>query len=263
VFVHIQERHMKVSVVIPTLREAERISTLLNALEVQEYAPLEVIVVDAASEDGTAEIVRQHPKVLLVADARRGTSRQRNAGAKIASGELLIFMDADNNPSPHFVRDVVSAYRRWRFAVACPWFVARESWSIRAAYFGFNLLFSLGQSWLRTGSGVCIIARRAAWEQIGGFRDDLHLGEDIDFIRRAARHGWHRHLWVGLETSGRRFQTEGMGKLLWFYARISPYVLLGRWDKLRAIPYAAAPYENLDKKQEDTVETTASSCRTN
>ncbi len=250
---------MKVSVVVPTLREAERIDTLLNALEVQSYSPLEIIVIDGSSEDGTAEIVQQHPKVLLMAGAERGTSRQRNAGAEIASGELLIFMDADNNPAPHFVRDVVNSYRRWPFAVACPWFVARESWRIRLIYWGFNLLFWLGQSWVRTGSGVCLITRREVWKTCGGFREDLHLGEDIDFLRRAARYGWHRHLWVGLETSGRRFQREGVGKLIWFYARISPFVMLGLWDKLSTIPYPAAPYQNIDKIQEDAVESTASS----
>jgi glycosyltransferase involved in cell wall biosynthesis len=253
---------MKVSVIVPTLREAERINSLLIALEAQQYAPLELIVVDGGSEDDTAEIVRRHPKVLLLTDGERGTSRQRNAGAKIASGELLIFMDADNIPSPHFVRDVVNSYRRWPFAVACPWFVARESWGIRLVYWGFNVLFWLGQTWLRTGSGVCLITPRRVWEQCGGFRDDLHLGEDIDFLRRAARYGWHRHLWVGLETSGRRFQRDGVGKLIWFYVRMTPYVILGRWDKLQSLPYPAAPYQKLDKKQADAVDSTASACRT-
>ena len=231
---------LSVTVVIPTLCESARIGGLLQALSEQEYdGPLQIIVVDGGSEDGTPAVVQHFPQVLCLT-GERGTARQRNAGARVAQGELLIFMDADNHPGPHFVRDVAHSFRRLPFGVACPWFVARESAAIRTAYFGFNVLFWLGQSTLRTGSGVCLIAPRAVWQKCGGFRDDLHLGEDVEFLRRAARYGWHRHLLIGLETSGRRFERDGVVSLLRFYARISPLILLGRWDALQKLEYRAS-----------------------
>lgn len=230
---------LSVTVIIPTLNESARIGFLLQALSEQRYDALQIIVVDGASEDGTSEIVQHFPQVLCLT-GKRGTARQRNAGAQAALGELLIFMDADNHPGPNFVRDVAHSFRRLPFGVACPWFVARESAAIRTAYFSFNVLFWLGQSTLRTGSGVCLIAPRAVWQKCGGFRDDLHLGEDVEFLRRAARYGWHRHLLIGLETSGRRFERDGVVSLLRFYARISPLILLGRWDALQKLEYRAS-----------------------
>ncbi len=241
-----------ISVVIPTLREAERIGGLLRALQAQElpieYSKPEIIVVDGNSEDETQNIVRGFPDVKLIV-GERGTARQRNLGAREASGELIVWMDADCLPDAQFLHRVAKAYQRFPFAVACPWFVARESPAISLAYLWFNVLFFLGQSWLRTGSGVCIIAPRDVWEQTGGFDESLHLGEDIQFIRRASKFGLHRHLLIPLQTSGRRFQEKGVARLMWFYARITPHILLGRYHKLQDTEYEAAPYG----KNEDRV----------
>ncbi len=96
-------RVMNVTVIIPTLNEAARIGALLRALQAQSYAPLEIIVCDGDSDDGTPEIVRQFENVTLL-ECERGTSTQRNYGGTNASGELLIFMDADDLPSPRFRR---------------------------------------------------------------------------------------------------------------------------------------------------------------
>jgi len=62
-------------------------------------------------------------------------------------------------------------------------------------------------------------------------------------LRRAAKCGWHRHLLVPLETSGRRFREKGALKLVLFYARIAPLILLGRWKELQKLRYEAAPYD--------------------
>ena len=229
---------MTISVVIPTLNEAARIGDLLRALKSQvadiEYSMCEIIVVDGDSDDETREVVRQFSDVKLI-ESERGVSRQRNAGGRAANGELIVFMDADCVPPPKFLKQIARSYKRFPFRVACPWFVARESFGVRLSYFVFNVLFWLGQSTLRTGSGVCIIVPRKVFAQTGGFDESLHLGEDIHFIRRC---GWpHRHLLVLLETSGRRFQSEGVWKLMRFYARISPAILLGRFGSLRDVKY--------------------------
>lgn len=249
-----------ISVVIPTLREAERIGDLLRALQAQElpieYSKAEIIVVDGGSEDETQDVVRGFPDVKLII-GERGTARQRNEGALQATGELIVWMDADCLPDARFLHRIAKSYQKLPFAVACPWFVARESLAVRLAYLWFNGLFFLGQGWLRTGSGVCIIAPRDVWEKCGGFDPNLHLGEDIQFIRRASKFGLHRHLLIPLRTSGRRFQQKGVWRLMGFYARITPHILLGRYHKLQDVEYEAAPYgksENrvLDAGEEST-----------
>lgn len=231
------------SVIIPTLNEAARIGDLLRALQAQTIKA-QIIVADGQSDDETARVVGEFADVELL-NCERGVARQRNAGARAATGELLVFLDADDVPPPRFLESVANSYRKLPFAVACPWFVAHDgNFATKTIYAGFNVGFWLGQSTLRLGSGVCLIAPRAHFQSCGGFDEALHLGEDIQLIRKLCpRYGLHRQLLVPLGTSGRRFEREGAGRLLWFYACITPLLVLGLWRPLQKIGYAAAPYE--------------------
>ena len=230
----------EISVVIPTLNEAARIGKLLESLQNQSAPPLEILVVDGGSSDETAREVARFSGVRCL-NCDRGTARQRNFGARAARGELLVFFDADDAPDSEFLLRVGKSFRRWPFAVACPWFRARDSGGlVRAVYFAFNVGFWSGQSTLRMGSGVCLIVPRAKFEACGGFDESLHLGEDIELIRKLCpRFGWHRHLLIGLETSGRRFEQRGAWRLMWFYARITPLLVLGWWKPLQKQRYDA------------------------
>ena len=238
------------SVVIPTLNEAAHIGDLLRALQAQTVGA-QIIVADGESDDETARIISEFADVELL-NCARGVSRQRNAGARASSGELLIFLDADDVPPPHFLESVANSYCKLPFAVACPWFVAHDgNWATKTIYTGFNVGFWLGQSTLRLGSGVCLIAPRAAFIECGGFDETLHLGEDVQLIRKLCpRYGLHRQLLVRLGTSGRRFEHQGAARLLWFYACITPLLVLGLWRPLQKIGYAAAPYDE-DSARED------------
>lgn len=236
-----------ISVVIPALNEAARVEKLVGALQIQTLAPLEIMVCDGDSNDDTARIAQQAgAKVLRCA---RGTSKQRNTGARAAKGELLVFLDADDLPSPQFLENVARSFRRFPFSVACPWFVARDAgfW-VRLIYVGFNISFFLSQSTIRAGSGVCLICPRDKFLACGGFHEEMHLGEDVRLIRQLCpRFGFHRHLLVPLETSGRRFQNDGIWKLLGFYLFISPFAMLGWWAPLQKLKYKAAPYDGDEK----------------
>jgi glycosyltransferase involved in cell wall biosynthesis len=236
---------LAISVVIPTLNEERRIRALLTALHAQiEAPPFEILVCDGASHDCTASVARSFDQVQLL-ECQRGVSRQRNSGARHATGQLLIFLDADDLPSPHFLARVWRSYNRLPFAVACPWFLAGDGGTFsKLCYFAFNLGFFVGQSTLRMGSGVCLICPRDRFLKAGGFDESLHLGEDIHLIRKLCpRYGLHRHLLVPLTTSARRFEHENPLKLMLFYGRITPLLVLGLWKPLQRIRYEAAPYE--------------------
>ena len=232
-----------ISVIIPTLNEAPRIEVLVAALRAQTRAPLEILVCDGDSDDDTALLAQNAGATVLLCG--RGTAKQRNLGARAARGELLVFLDADDLPAPRFLDQVARSFASLPFAVACPWFVARDAGLfVRAIYFAFNIGFFLGQSTLRTGSGVCLICPRAAFLESGGFDETMHLGEDVRLIRALCpRYGLHRHLLVLLETSGRRFASQGAWRLVGFYALISPLILLGLWQPLQRLVYKAAPYK--------------------
>ncbi|RYG64539.1 glycosyltransferase [bacterium] len=234
-----------VSVVIPTLNEEGRIGALLEALEAQTGAPeFEILVCDGKSNDRTVAISNRYKSVRVLL-GERGVSRQRNLGARHASGELLVFLDADDLPSPHFLKQVWESYCRLPFAIACPWLVAGDgSRFSQFCYFAFNLGFFAGQSTLRMGSGVCLICPRDRFHKVGGFEEKFHLGEDVHLIRKLCpRYGLHRHLLVPLTTSARRFEHENPWKLMAFYTKITPYLIFGLWEPLQKFGYKAAPYE--------------------
>ncbi|CAB1129996.1 Glyco_trans_2-like domain-containing protein [Candidatus Hydrogenisulfobacillus filiaventi] len=92
---------MKISVVIPAYNARAVIADALESALNQELAPLEVIVVDDGSTDGTADWVRsRYPGVVVIEQANGGPSRARNAGIAAARGDWVAFLDADDRWHP-------------------------------------------------------------------------------------------------------------------------------------------------------------------
>jgi GT2 family glycosyltransferase len=106
---------MLLSVVIPALNAEEHLATQLDALAAQTYAgDWELVVADNGSTDRTrdvAEQVRSHVPNLTVVDAsaRRGSNPARNAGARAAHGEFLLFLDADDEVAPSWLDAMATA----------------------------------------------------------------------------------------------------------------------------------------------------------
>ncbi|MDR1651659.1 MAG: glycosyltransferase [Synergistaceae bacterium] len=98
-----------ISVVIPAYNAQNTIEPTLRSVFAQEYRNLEVIVADDASKDGTAAAARRallagdRPWKLIELESNRGVSAARNEGMKAASGEYLLFMDADDRADPDFL----------------------------------------------------------------------------------------------------------------------------------------------------------------
>lgn len=108
------EGRPSVSVVVPTLNEADNIDALLAALVIQRPAgcEVEIVVVDDGSTDGTREHVRrwakEHPVRLLPRDSERGLASAVLAGAGKAEGEILVVMDADLSHPPEAIGELVA-----------------------------------------------------------------------------------------------------------------------------------------------------------
>jgi len=101
------------SVVIPA-RNAERtLPRVLDALARQEPAPAEVIVVDDASTDGTAEVARGRGARVVEPGERRFAGGARNAGWDAAAGDLVVFLDADAVPRDGWGAGIVRAAREF------------------------------------------------------------------------------------------------------------------------------------------------------
>jgi glycosyltransferase involved in cell wall biosynthesis len=90
-----------VSVVIPAWRSADYVEEAVGSVRAQTIEPLELIVVDDASEDGTAEIARALGATVIEHDANQGAARTRNDGLEAARGEWIALLDCDDAWLPH------------------------------------------------------------------------------------------------------------------------------------------------------------------
>lgn len=97
-----------VTVVIPCYNGAKVVGRCLSALERQTYTPFEVLLIDDASTDGTADAVAKYPFVkLLRNETNRGVSYARNRGVEEAKGKYLHFLDVDDEVSSNFYEEMV------------------------------------------------------------------------------------------------------------------------------------------------------------
>lgn len=192
---------VRVSVVIPTLNEAERIERILESVEGQG-GDVEAIVADGGSTDGTRARVNGGARLIC---SPRGRAVQMNAGAAAASGDVLLFLHADTT-LPERAAERVRAAAEAGFVGGCFLNRFRESgWAGRF----FDPLRDLRTRLLREFYGDnAIFVRRRVFEEIGGFRR-LPIMEDYDLAVRMRRRGRLCVIPDRVLTSARRFLKNG------------------------------------------------------
>ena len=94
---------MKISIVIPAYNEEKAIESVIDACLKQTYPDFEIIVVDNASTDKTSELA-QKKKVKVVLENRKGLLWAREAGRKVATGQIIANLDADCLPDPDWLQ---------------------------------------------------------------------------------------------------------------------------------------------------------------
>src|SRR5262245_3776744 len=101
------------TVVIPTCNHAGHVGEAIASVLRQQYRPVEIIVVDDGSSDDTARVVREFgAAVCYVRQENRGLSAARNAGIRLAAGEYVGLLDADDLYEPQFLRILVGELER-------------------------------------------------------------------------------------------------------------------------------------------------------
>jgi glycosyltransferase involved in cell wall biosynthesis len=232
---------MSISVIIPVLNEQKYIQRLVACLAKQRVKPKEIILVDGGSTDKTRQIAKKLPVTLY--KTKQGTGWQRSYGGHRASGDVLVFFDADVLPPPDFLQRVERICLRRKLAVACPLFHPQNSrLDIILVYWVFNGIFFLLQRLLPSGAGMCIVVKRSIFQKAGGF-DPQFIHDDIHFIRKASAIGKFGILPVILPVSDRRFRKEGTVKTLAMYALLSVCFLFGAFKLANKIPYKFAHYQ--------------------
>src|SRR3989344_1131844 len=105
---------MKISVIIPTLNEEKHIGKLLDSVNTARYAKKEIIIVDGGSTDRTVEIAKsKRVRVVKETGKVRCPANAKNIGAKVAKGEVLLYLDADTHSiSNNFIEDAMKEFRK-------------------------------------------------------------------------------------------------------------------------------------------------------
>ncbi|NOZ61363.1 MAG: glycosyltransferase family 2 protein [Calditrichaeota bacterium] len=199
---------MKISVVIPTLNEAKNIRSLLAYLKNLD-SDLDLIVADADSHDGTAELAA--PLAKVVPSQRRGRGAQMNAGAKRANGDIFWFIHADCFPHP----DSVAALKKILsdpevVGGAFEYSLDADGWFFRFAEFVSNHKNHVLQTFY---GDMGIFVRRNVFQRMGGYKE-IPLMEDMDFCTRLKKEGKIAILPLRIRTSARRWIEEGIIKNL-------------------------------------------------
>lgn len=181
----------RLSVVIPARNEAAHIEAALASVAAQTYPldRLECVVVDNGSTDATAETARdfaaRHPylDVVVVTEPLPGVARAKNRGARCATGDILFFLDADSWMTPNLARDIDTRYHAGAPA-GCIRVVADSDDPLERGFFN---LMELGPVLFGVRSQMPYCAS-TLFHALGGFQEELHLAEDLDFLRRAREH---------------------------------------------------------------------------
>lgn len=223
---------MGISVIIPTLNEAEALPRLIASLR-QCGGIAEIIVSDGGSTDGTREWCRQQQDVHL-ADSRRGKGPQLNAGAAVARGDLLLFLHADCLLNPEALSALQTAMKNPRFAGGAFYirFAEETPRALRLVERGINFRTALTR---RATGDQGIFVRRQVFATIGG-APEWPLFEDVELVRRIRSAGGFVTIREPLIISGRRYAEQGVIRttLLIYVLRLGYWVgfspqTLKRW----------------------------------
>jgi rSAM/selenodomain-associated transferase 2 len=189
---------LTLSVVIPAHNESREICHVVRA--VTKQMPYEVIVAAGSSTDGTADIARQEG--VRVSVGAKGRAAQMNEGARLATGEALVFLHCDTFLPPDGLRQIqhaldnpVNVGGRFRVSFDCEGFGYR----LLAFYTRFPF-FSYGDQ--------VFFVRRSVFRALRGFDCNVPF-EDVDFYRRMRRYGRDQILKSSVVTSARRFRKAG------------------------------------------------------
>ena len=220
---------MKVSVVVPVLNEMDCLVALLLQLRRVAEQGVDVVLVDGGSIDSTVQQIRQAGFSVVVGG--RGRARQMNLGANHASGDVLLFLHADNSLPTNWLQAIeahLTPVKCWgRFDVRI---------------LGRSLMFPViarSMNWRSRWSGIAtgdqaMFMTRDAFTTVGGFPDQP-LMEDIEMSQRLL--GISRPACIASKTttSGRRWETRGvwttiilMWRLRWRYWRGCPATELAK-----------------------------------
>ncbi|HEY6362027.1 MAG TPA: glycosyltransferase [Vicinamibacterales bacterium] len=229
---------MRISVIVPAFNEEAELGATLHSIRAAMAAfdglgwSSELIVCDNNSSDRTAGIARAAGATVVFEPVNQ-IGRARNTGAARATGDWLIFVDADSHPGVPLFEDVAAEIQRGRCVAGGSTVTFQNP---RPALRAVSLAWSAVSRLNRWAAGSFIFCRATVFREVGGFSHDLFAGEEIDLFRRLKRSARgsgraitivHRH---PIRTSDRKMRLYTWREILVFMLR----TLAARGQTLRS-----------------------------
>lgn len=218
---------MKISIIIPAFNEERLLGQTLREVQasLQSFTSLgwatELIVCDNNSTDRTAEIAGEAGATVVFEPVNQ-IARARNRGTQAATGDWLLFIDADSHPSAALMEDVAGAINSGCYLAGGATVRLEDGYPVANFFTGFWNLLSRTRRLL---AGSFIFCEAQAFRKIGGFSHEMFAGEELDLsarLQQLARETGkslvilHRH---PLVTSARKVRLYSGRELLWFFLR--------------------------------------------
>ena len=242
------------SIIIPTLNEENYLPLLLEAIKKQklllhESSVYEVVVADAGSKDRTREIAKEFGCRLTKGGGN--PARGRNEGAKIARGDLLLFLDADIIVPEDFLEKSLYEFKKRKLDIGSFCLIPQTDNAL--IKFAFNLLYN----WLiiilqniLPHAAMGILVKREVFDKVGGFNEEIKMAEDHFFARQASKLSKFgiinsTKIYITL----RRYEKDGYFSTYFKYFLCEFYMLSGKPAKSNLFKYEFDQYSKKQKNQ--------------
>ena len=207
---------MRYTIVVPAWNEAafiaDSVGRIRAAMDGVPEHDGELVVVDNNSTDATAEIARE-AGARVVFEPINQIARARNAGARAAEGEALVFVDADSWCSAALLRAALDRLAGGR-VVGGGSTIAPDRAVEGFARRGLELWNRIGTT-LKLAAGCFVFCRRDAFEAVGGFSERVYAGEEI-YLSRALKRWASRHGGLAFEILEHAPVVTSVRKLDWY-----------------------------------------------
>ena len=221
---------VKLSIIIPAYNEENYLPATLDAINAALTDGSEVIVVDNLSTDATRQLAEERGAIVIT-ETERNIGKVRNTGAEAATGDVLVFIDADSIVRPGIFEKIVEAASDGR-CLGGSAAVEYEPIDNRPLIRWFMRLYPILGELMKMRGGALQFCRPDVFRKVGGFDTTIYVGEDIDFGWRLDRLARERDAHTSfieepkVLTSSRRWSQMGVTRLMFF---THPIVVLTAW----------------------------------
>jgi glycosyltransferase involved in cell wall biosynthesis len=175
-----------ISIVVPAYQREKHIGATLESIIAQEYRPIEIVVADDGSTDGTAAIAQSYPHVHYIFQSNQGPPAARNAGLANCRGDLIAFLDADD------LWPAGKLDKQCDFLVRNPEVYCVLGRMINFLDTGMNRPEWVPESAMNDADALSLgaaLIRRSTFDRIGLFDSRYWYGDDLDWFIRLREAG--------------------------------------------------------------------------